>query len=171
MMLEKSRDIWINDYFSNLQLEYLSYYARFITYDRPEHKKMFSDICKMKYEKIVKIAFRNNMSCIFTNVDYWNRYLEKWMGDGTGLPNFQYRDKKHKRKNFYWDAFHYFAVKSLVEYEDSFYPVVSNNVGSCILKIAKSPVYLDLPYSAVNGRGYRLLRMTDERFSKLPEIK
>lgn len=171
MMLEKSRDIWINDYFSNLQLEYLSYYVRFLTYDKPEHKKMFSDICRMKYDKIVKIAFRNNMSCIFSTIDYWDRYVKKWMGDGKGLPNFQYRDRKHKRRHFYWDAFHYFRLKTEVEYEGEICPVSRNEIGSCTLQIAKPPIYVDVPYNEVKGRGYELLKMTDERFSKLPEIK
>ena len=170
-MLEKSRDIWINDYFSNLQLEYISYYVRFLTYDRPEHKKMFSDICRMKHDKIVKIAFRNNMSCIFTDIESWDRYVEKWMGDGMGLPNYQYRDRSHKRRHFYWDAFHYFTLKSQVEYEGVLYPITKNNIGACILEVPKPPIYIELPYKAVKGRGYQLLKMTDERFFKLPEIE
>ena len=170
-MLEKSRDIWINDYFSNLQLEYMSYYARFLLYDRTEHKKMFSDICNMKYEKIKKIAFRNNMSCIFTNVEMWKRYLEKWMGNGKGLPNFQYRDKKHKRRQFYWDAFNYFLEGTFVKYEGDRHQILINHVGTCILGFSSHQIYFEVPYDDVIGRGYELLKMTDEKLSKLSQLK
>jgi len=107
-MVRKSRDIPITEYYTNLQLEWISYKVRELIYDREIDRKRFHDICEMKKEKIEKFAFRNCCNSIFSSDNMKEKYVKKFLGNGYGLPNFQYRDDRQRKVNGHWDKVHYF---------------------------------------------------------------
>ena len=166
-MTEKSREIWLRDYFTNIQFEFLSYYVRKLIYNREYDQKMFSDICKMKYDKIQHLAFRNGTASIFQKVGIWNKYVKDWMNGNYGLPNFTYRDNKQKRRLRYWDATHYFALNSSVYVEDQMCKIITNEVAGETLQIMYEGKMITVSYSDVKGRGYELLNLTEEDLTNL----
>ena len=103
----KDRDIPITDFYTNLQLEYLSYYMRGKVYKRQEDLKKFSDICKKKREKIEGLSRKNCLPNIFNNQTYRERYLNLFIGE-FGLPQFQYRDDYQRKVKGMWDKKYYF---------------------------------------------------------------
>ncbi len=107
MELKKDRDIPITDFYTNLQLEYLSYYMRGKVYKRPEDLKKFTDICKKKREKIEGLSRKNCLPNIFNNRAYRDRYLNLFLGE-FGLPQFQYRDEYQRKVKGMWDRKYYF---------------------------------------------------------------
>ena len=64
--LGKSRTIPIPEWFSNLQLEYLTYKLREEMYVRDGDTKKFGDIAKMKKEKILSVSLRQSLTSILT---------------------------------------------------------------------------------------------------------
>jgi len=125
-MAKKSRDIPITEYFTNLQLEWISYKLRELTYDREIDRKRFHDICEMKKEKIEKFAFRNCCKSIFSSESMKNKYVNKFLGDGFGLPNFQYRDERQREVNGMWDKVHYFKNGVRIENQENEYEIKRN---------------------------------------------
>lgn len=107
MELKKDRDIPITDFYTNLQLEYLSYYMRGKVYKRPEDLKKFADICGKKREKIEGLSRKNCLPNIFNNQTYRERYLNLFIGE-FGLPQFQYRDDYQRKVKGMWDKKYYF---------------------------------------------------------------
>jgi hypothetical protein len=114
--LKKSREIPVLDYFSLLQLEYISYAFRFKIYIRPEDKKKFSDILRMKKEKIKTFSTRNCLPDIFNGDPvYLKKYMGKFFKTEFGLPNFQNRDD-HKAEIYgRYDPYYYFAKGTQVK--------------------------------------------------------
>lgn len=111
--LPRTRIIPICDFYTRLQLEYLSYRMRALTYQRAFDKKKFDDICTKKREKIVQIALENRLPSIFNSEEQRVKYLSKFLNDG-GCPNFCYRDDYQARVKGYYDKFYYFAEGSSV---------------------------------------------------------
>lgn len=107
MELKKNRDIPLTDFYTNLQLEYLSYYMRGKIYKRQEDLKKFSDICEKKREKIEGLSRKNCLPSIFNNKTYRERYLNLFIGE-FGLPQFQYRDDYQRKIKGMWDKKYYF---------------------------------------------------------------
>lgn len=108
MKLRKDRDIPIADFYTNLQLEYLSYYMRGKVYKRPEDLKKFADICGKKREKIEGLSRKNCLPNIFNNELYRERYINLFIGE-FGLPQFQYRDDYQRKVKGMWDKKYYFG--------------------------------------------------------------
>ncbi len=109
MALGKNRDIPISEFYTNLQLEWFSYFMRAKTYNRPEDIKKFTDICGKKKEKIDGISRKNCLPNIFENEQYKERYVSLFLGEW-GLPQFQYRDDYQRRVRGMWDKRYYFNV-------------------------------------------------------------
>ena len=107
MELQKDRDIPITDFYTNLQLEYLSYYMRGKVYKRLEDLKKFTDICEKKREKIEGLSRKNCLPNIFNNDLYRERYINLFIGE-FGLPQFQYRDDYQRKVKGMWDKKYYF---------------------------------------------------------------
>lgn len=107
MELKKDRDIPITDFYTNLQLEYLSYYMRSKIYKRPEDIKKFIDICVKKRRKIEGLSRKNCLPNIFNNELYKERYINLFIGE-FGLPQFQYRDDYQRKVKGMWDRKYYF---------------------------------------------------------------
>ena len=108
MKPRKDRDIPITDFYTNLQLEYLSYYMRGKIYKRPEDLKKFADICEKKREKIEGLSRKNCLPNIFNNELYRERYINLFIGE-FGLPQFQYRDDYQRKVKGMWDRKYYFG--------------------------------------------------------------
>lgn len=104
---KKDRDIPITDFYTNLQLEYLSYYMRGKVYKRSEDLKKFADICEKKREKIEGLSRKNCLPNIFNNELYRERYINLFIGE-FGLPQFQYRDDYQRKVKGMWDKKYYF---------------------------------------------------------------
>jgi len=142
---EKSRDISLSDFFTILQVEWLSYWTRAKIY-----KKDFADnyakICEGKRFKIESIAQRNNLPCIFTNSDYLKKYIDKFMPE-YGLPNFQYKDQEIRDKMERWDKYYFFNKGCSVKfkYGGSIYTgvVAINKRKECML-VVNSPEFVEL---------------------------
>lgn len=115
--LKKSRVIPKNDFYTRLQLEYISYKMRLLLYEREEDKKKFQDICVKKREKIELIALKDCLPSIFTSPESQKKYLDLFFGQGKGIPNFCYRDDYQKRVKGYWDSYYYFRKGSLVQFK------------------------------------------------------
>ena len=131
MTLGKTRIIPISDFYTRLQLEYISYKFRSLIYQRAFDKKKFNDICNHKKKKIDQISLENCLPSIFNNQDRQKKYLQKFFGDG-GFPNFTYRDDYQSKVKGYWDQYHYFiegaSVKFFYEGECEIGRIMDSNV-------------------------------------------
>jgi hypothetical protein len=114
---KKSRDIPLADLYSNLQLEYISYFLRSKTYRR-DFSISYKEVCRVKKEKIDKISSRNNLPSIFNDEDAKKRYLDKFFNE-TGIPNFTYKDIEIRDKMSCWDKYYYFQRGSSVRFNDN----------------------------------------------------
>jgi len=121
----KSRSIPMMDYYEALQMEFLSYYIRYLTYDRVQDKEKYLDFCKKKKDSIEKISLRNNLPSLFNSEKFKEKYFNKFL-NSTGLPNMSYRDKYQKVHIGYWDKKYFFKEGIIIFYRDSEWEVVEN---------------------------------------------
>ena len=121
----KSRSISLMDYYEILQLEFLSYYFRYMFYEREVDKDKYRDFCKKKRESIEKLSLRNCFGNIFTDEATKEKYLKKFLNE-KGMPNFTYRDEHQKKHLGYWDKVYMFRSGSLVIFEGSDWEVDVN---------------------------------------------
>ena len=139
--LPRTRVIPISDFFTRLQLEFLSYRFRSLIYQRAFDKKKFLDICVQKKCKISQIALENCLPTIFNNQEQQKKYLQKFFGE-TGLPVFCYRDLYQENVKGYWDCYYYFIVGSSVR-------LINNNeieigrIKNCDIKSKKLIITVD----------------------------
>jgi hypothetical protein len=112
--LPKTRIIPISDFYTRLQLEYLSYRFRSMIYHRQFDKKKFAEICEKKKEKIDQIALENCLPSIFNNVEQQKKYLFRFFGT-CGVPAFCYRDDYQTLIKGHWDLFYYFIPGASVK--------------------------------------------------------
>jgi hypothetical protein len=141
---QKSREQKFHEFFEVLQLEYIVAELRYRIYPDGFRKEKSLEIMKMKKEKIFDIAIRNRMDTIFEDICMGcNTFYSKKLKDDLynrvyspegGLPNFIYRDDKHKSQlegydiKFYYKKDVFFETPSgrgvLVDYDiqnDNFY--------------------------------------------------
>lgn len=121
MELTKSRDIPIQDLYTLLQLEFISYKIREKIYKRQEDKKKFNDICNMKRKKIENMSSKNCIPSIFnSSPEYLQKYISKFIND-FGIPNFQYRDDYKTKIYGHWDKIYWFyrgtEIKTMIKGE------------------------------------------------------
>lgn len=155
--MTKSRDLWIHDFISNLQLEYISYYMRWQIYERPIDKKRFSDICTKKSDKIAQMAFRNGVQSLFTSDDIWNKYVNKFLGSGIGLPAFQYVNDEQKKRTGYWDKYYFFKAQNKIIYKNEEYVIVRNYIRTEEVVITIDGQLEKIPYEKVKRSCRNLL--------------
>jgi hypothetical protein len=117
-ILPKTRVIPISDFYTRLQLEFISYRFRSMIYQRPFDRKKFEDICSKKKEKIDQIALENCLPSVFNDKGQRERYLRKFFKI-EGIPSFCYRDDYQMKVKGHWDIFYYFIVGSSVRYRDN----------------------------------------------------
>jgi len=105
--MEVNRRICLSDFFSNLQMEYISYKVRALIYAREFDVQKFNAICSGKREKIEQIAYRNKLPSIFNSKQQQEKYIEKFFGQ-SGLPDFKYRDDYQTNVKGKWDNIYFF---------------------------------------------------------------
>jgi len=114
----KSRDIPLSDFYTILQLEYISYYIRSKIYPKPYCDK-YVKYCAQKKEKIEKISIKNSLPSIFSNKSTKEKYLKMFM-NSKGLPKFEYRDEQSLNIMGYYDKVYWFykGVSIKVDFAD-----------------------------------------------------
>lgn len=121
----KSRKIPLMEYYEILQLEFLSYYFRYLFYTRDEDKSKYLDFCKKKKESIEKLSLRNSFHSIFNDDKYKEKYFKKFFNT-QGLPNLSYRDNYQKTHLGFWDKKYFFDKDIEVEYRGSLWIILEN---------------------------------------------
>lgn len=121
----KSRSIPLMDYYEILQFEFLSYYFRYMLYERDIDRKKYFEFCKKKMATIENFERRSCFPSIFKNKEYFDKKFKKFLNE-TGLPNFTYRDEYQKTHLGYWDKIYYFNIGNLVIYRDSEWIIKEN---------------------------------------------
>jgi len=146
--LGKSRTISIPEWFSNLQLEYLTYKLREEMYVRDCDVKKFGDIANMKKEKIRSVSLRQSISSIFDCKEKRNRYICDKFANESGMPNMQYTPK-NRRSASYWDRYYFFQSGVEVYYKGSVYPILVNSPESETVEIKVGDKLLSIPYNSI----------------------
>lgn len=111
---QKSRNIPLTEYYSVLQIEWLSYHIRRKLY-RKDFIESYNRICSGKKDKIDGISKKNCLPSIFTDKVYRDKYISQLIPD-FGIPNFQYKDKETEAKMKRWDIFYYFSKGTSVKF-------------------------------------------------------
>lgn len=132
-----SRNIPLTELYSQLQLEYLSYFLRSKIYCK-DFAENYKKVCEVKREKIEKISSRNTLPSIFNDILMKERYLEKFL-NRTGTPEFTYKDDIIRMKMERWDRNYYFckgtSIKLTVENYTTLGIVSNNDKNLCILTV------------------------------------
>ena len=136
--MEVNRRISLPDYFTQLQLEYISYKLRSLIYKRDLDISKFCSICKGKKEKIEQIAYRNKLPSIFSSESQKEKYLKRFFGDG-GFPDFKYRDEYQEKVKGKWDKLYFFVEGGKVFHkgEEGFFVINSTNYVQNFLTLGK----------------------------------
>jgi len=146
--LGKSREIPIPEFFSVLQLEYLTYKLREAMYVLDSDVKKFGDIAKMKKEKIKNMALRQAMTSIFECEEKMNKYVCEKFANESGMPNMQYTPA-NKRPASYWDRYYFFQPGIEIYYKDQLYSVLVNHPESETVEIRDGKRILSIPYCEI----------------------
>ncbi len=142
-LVTKSRHLPLSDFYSILQLEYISYFVRSKIYP-PEYAAKYSRYCDCKREKIDKIGDKNELPSIFNGEAVKNRYVDVFL-NAYGLPNFEYRDENSVRIMGKWDRTYWFRegtrIKVRSDSELVHTVIVKNlvNIESVIVNINRKP--------------------------------
>lgn len=113
---QKSRSQSLLDFLKSLQLEYITAFIRSKIYPSVKDKSYYKYVMIGKREKIVDIAHRNSLKCIFTCSEMYQVYYDEVVGK-KGLPNFIYRDAEDKENREYRDFKFYFLPNTDVRFE------------------------------------------------------
>jgi hypothetical protein len=124
----KSREIPITDLFHNLQLEWISYFIRSQIYERKIDLKMFSDIIRMKKEKIDTFSLRNSIPSIFSKSEKLEKYLNEFYPKDNKL-NFEYTPKNRGWLT-HWDKHYFYIFDTIVDYEGAEVKIIKNDTHS-----------------------------------------
>jgi hypothetical protein len=146
--LGKSREITISDFFSILQLEYLTYKLREAMYIYDNDVKKHGDIAKMKKEKIKSMALRQAMQSIFDSKEKMDKYVYEKFSNEFGMPNMQYTPK-NKKPATYWDRFYFFQSGIEVYHKGKLYSILVNHPESETVEIRDGRDILPVPYSDI----------------------
>ncbi len=112
--VRKSRDLSINQFFETLQEEYIICELRVKIFPYEDHKKYWRDIAAKKKVKILDIAKRNLLPCIFDDKRIKQDYEKKIIVE-VGFPKFYYIDDKHKDTQAMWDKRNYYSKDAEVK--------------------------------------------------------
>jgi len=133
----KSRDIPLTQLYSQLQLEYISYFLRSKIYCK-DFAENYRTICEAKKLKIDKISSRNTLPSIFNNEETKERYIKEFLNE-FGVPSFTYRDAAIDKKMSCWDRWYYFCKGTSVKLSNDNSTVLGivnhNDKTQCILNV------------------------------------
>lgn len=156
----KDREISINELLFKLQIEYLGYKTRLLTYKKPFSEK-YLDCCINKKNKIESLSKKIDARTVFNDnivaKSYLYRFFNEW-----GIPNFKYKNKRCKDLMSGYDKLYYFARKTVVEVclEGKTHKgvIVFNDINNEILKVkVNNKGVIDVDYT-------RARRMIDDNF-------
>ncbi len=125
-LVHKSRHLPLSEFYTKLQLEYISYFVRSMIYPG-EYGERYKGYCLRKKEKIEKIGLKNALPSIFNSENIKNKYINNFFNP-RGLPNFEYRDDKSRELMGHYDKVYWFSRGTTVRYE------FSNEVGTSLVK-------------------------------------
>ena len=146
--LGKSREISIPEFFSVLQLEYLTYKLREAMYIYEDDVKKFGDIATMKKDKIKNMALRQAMMSIFDSKEKMDKYVCEKFANESGMPNMQYTPA-NKRPASYWDKFYFFQSGVEIYYQNKLFPILVNHPESETVEIRDGKKMLSIPYTEI----------------------
>lgn len=110
-----------------LQLEYLTYQLRAITYRDEGYARVAGEIAEKKRNRIITLGKKLSIATLFSAGYDVAGFVNKFFWKPKGLPNFVYRDAEQRKIQFTYDAW-----ALLYKYTDIFvdgekYCVASNN--------------------------------------------
>lgn len=147
-----SRKLNVYELFDILQQEYIICQLRAKIYLKPHLKEYWSKVSEGKRQKVLDIAKRNSLPCIFDHKEIENDYSKKVFRK-RGYPNFYYTSEEVKNQQEYWDLWNYYYKKSPVKI---FFDDKEPEIG----EIVKNNIELKQVTVAIDGREY-LVSMDD----------
>lgn len=142
----KTRTIPLSEYFSILQLEWLSYKFRELLYERDFDKQQFSRFCKQKREIIEGVARKNCLPCIFDSRSQAEKYIRVFLNENKTFPQFQYRDEHQVKHKGFWDKVYYYKTGCEFTYLFSNEVCVLQNVNvklqEALVSVSQNNVFL-----------------------------
>lgn len=146
--LGKSREISIPEFFSILQLEYLTYKLREAMYIYDGDVKKYGDIANMKKDKIKNMALRQAMMSIFDSKEKMDKYVYEKFANESGMPNMQYTPA-NQRPATYWDRYYFFQSGVEIYYQNNLYSILLNHPKSEMVEIINGKTILSVPYTEI----------------------
>lgn len=113
----KSRELSVFSLFEILQEEYIVCELRTKIYPFQKHKEYWLGVMDKKKEKIIDIAKRNSLPCIFDDKRIKQDFEKRIIPD-IGFPKFLYRNENQRLMQEKWDIHNYYAVNSEVKVLD-----------------------------------------------------
>lgn len=127
-----SRKLSVHELFDILQEEYIVCKLRAKIYLKDHLKEYWEKVALGKKQKILDIAKKNSLSCIFDHTEIEKEYNKKVFRE-KGYPHFYYTSSRVKEQQEYWDLWNYYYKETPVkiffedkEPEEGF--VVKNNI-------------------------------------------
>ncbi len=112
--MKKSRHLSIYDFLEILQLEYLTAELRKKIYRKEDDTAYYTKVMKFKKQKILDIAKRNSLPCLFDSEETKYKMYDK-IYNKKGYPSFVYRNEEDQLTNELKDKRHYYAKGSEVK--------------------------------------------------------
>lgn len=161
--MEKLREISLEQFVINLQLEYLSCKLRSIVYNRIESVelvKIYKDIAEKKKTKILNLKQRFRLGTMFDSDKAFSDFYLKEFLQEYGLPNLQYSEKT-KKSVMFWDRFHLLKPGTIVIYKGKEYKVKINHPNDDNVVIWVNDVPERIPYTYFKMRRLEEIDMKD----------
>lgn len=128
-----TRKLNVQELFDILQQEYLICRLRADIYMKTHLKEYWDKVAIGKKKKILDIAKRNQLPCIFDHQQIREEYSKKVFRE-KGYPRFYYTSQETKDQQEYWDLWNYYYKDSPVkvffgdETEPEVGKVIKNNI-------------------------------------------
>ncbi len=112
--VKKTRHLSANDFFEILQEEYIVCELRVKIFPYENHRQYWKDIAAKKKIKIMDIAKRNSLPCIFDNKRMKETFESKIIPE-IGFPKFYYIDDRTRVHQEMWDKRNYYSKEAQVK--------------------------------------------------------
>ncbi len=128
-----TRKLNVQELFDILQQEYLICRLRADIYMKAHLKEYWDKVAIGKKKKILDIAKRNQLPCIFDHAQIKEEYSKKVFRE-KGYPRFYYTSQETKDQQEYWDLWNYYYKDSIVKvfFDEDSEPeegkVIKNNI-------------------------------------------
>lgn len=109
-----SRKLSVHELFNILQEEYIICRLRSTIYLKSHLKEYWGRVADGKKRKILDIAKKNSLPCIFDHKDIEKEYSKR-VFRVKGYPHFYYTSKEAKGRQEYWDLWNYYYKESPVK--------------------------------------------------------